>query len=94
MKPHATFDWKTGGVKIHSTLHTVEPPGEFGWTGKSLGTFAIHNWMITEKNGKTEVIADESMEGFPVWLFRKSFSRNLEKGMQSWLELLKKECER
>lgn len=30
LKPETTFDWKTGGVKIHSTLHTVEPFTKFG----------------------------------------------------------------
>ncbi len=25
LKPETTFDWKTGGAKIHSILHTVEP---------------------------------------------------------------------
>ena len=94
LKPGSTFDWKSGGVKIHSTLHTVQPFKEIGWTGKALGTFAIHNWKVTEKDGQTDVEADESMEGFLVRLLKKSFSKSLEKGMQTWLEFLKKECEK
>ena len=93
LKPQTTFDWKTGGVKIHSTLHTVVPFKEFGCTGKTLGMFAIHNWTVTDSNGKTTVTVDESMEGFLASLFKKSFNKNLEKGMQNWLELLKRECE-
>jgi uncharacterized protein YndB with AHSA1/START domain len=94
LKPETTFDWKTGGAKIHSTLHTVEPFKHFGWTGRTFAMFAIHNWTLTEKDGKTTVAVDESMEGFLAKLLKKSFNKNLEKGMQTWLDLMKKECER
>ena len=94
LKPGSTFDWKTGGARIHSTLHTVEPFQNFGWTGKSLGMLAIHNWTLNEIKDQTQVSVDESMEGFFAKLFKKSFNRNLENGMQNWLNLLKKECEK
>lgn len=94
LTPTTTFDWKTGGAKIHSTLHTVEPFKNFGWTGKTFGMYAIHNWTLTEVNGKTKVSVDESMEGFLAKLLKTSFNKNLEKGMQNWLDLLKKECEK
>lgn len=94
LKPNTTFDWKAGGAKIHSTLHTVEPYKQFGWTGKTFGMYAIHNWTLTEENGQTKVSVDESMEGFLAGLFKKSFNKNLEKGMQTWLVLLKKESEK
>jgi uncharacterized protein YndB with AHSA1/START domain len=93
LKSATTFDWKTGGAKIHSTLHTVNPTSQFGWTGKTFGVFAIHNWTITETDVKTTVQVDESMQGFLAGLFKKSFNKNLEKGMQKWLDLLKQECE-
>jgi hypothetical protein len=89
-----TFDWKTGGAKIHSTLHTVNPYSQFGWTGKTFGMFAIHNWTLTERNGQTTIEVDESMEGFLARLFKPSFNENLEKGMQRWLDLLKQTCEK
>lgn len=93
LKTATTFDWKTGGTTIHSTLHTVEPYKNFGWTGKTFGLFAIHNWTLTENNGQTTVAVDESMEGFLAKLFKKTFNKNLEKGMQNWLNLLKQKCE-
>ena len=34
------------------------------------------------------------MEGFLAKLFKNAFNKNLEKGMQNWLDMLKKECER
>lgn len=94
LQPLTTFDWTTGGVRIHSTLHTVEPYTHFGWTGKTLGMYAIHNWTLNATHNGTIVQVDESMEGFLTRLFKKSFNQNLEKGMVKWLDLLKAECEK
>lgn len=94
LKTETTFDWKTGGAKIHSILHTVVPYKKFGWTGKTFGMFAVHNWTLTEVNRTTQVSVEESMEGFLAALLKKSFNKNLAKGMQTWLDLLKKESER
>lgn len=94
LKPQTTFDWYSGGAKIHSTLHTVEPYRQFGWTGKTFGIFAVHNWTLTETEGYTKVDVDESMEGLLAGLFKKSFNKSLDNGMQKWLELLKQECEK
>ena len=93
LKPETTFTWITGGAKIHSTLHTVAPYKDFGWTGKTFGLLAIHNWTLSEINGKIEVSVAESMEGFLTKIFKKTFQKNLEKGMQNWLDLLKVTCE-
>lgn len=88
-----TFDWHTGRSKIHSEIHTYNPNIEFGWTGKVLGISAIHNWKLSEIENTTKVIVEESMEGFLTQLFRKSIQKNLDNGMEKWLELLKNECE-
>ena len=89
-----SFDWKSGGVGIHSTLHTVAPARELGWTGTSLGVYAIHNWTLTAMPGGTEVTVDESMQGLLARLFAGPFGRGLVKGTRRWLELLKAETER
>lgn len=94
LQPGTTFDWKTGGAGIHSTLHTVEPNRSLGWTGKTFGMYAIHNWTLTEVAGGTQVSVDESMDGLLASLFKASFNRNLASGMQHWLELLKSESEK
>ncbi len=94
LQPNNTFQWKSGGVNIYSTLHTVEPYKFFGWTGKTFGLFAIHNWTLSELNGQTQVDVEESMEGFLAALFKNMFNKNLEKGMETWLNLLKQTCEK
>lgn len=94
LKPNSTFVWKSGGTTIHSTLHTVNPYKQLGWTGKTFGMFAIHNWTLTEKDGKTEVNVEESLEGLLAKLLKKRLNKDLEKGMLNWLDLLKQECEK
>lgn len=90
----ARFTWKSGGARINSALHTVEAPHLFGWIGKTFGISAIHNWSLEEKNGYTQVIVEESMDGILATLFRGSFNRDLEKGIQNWLNHLKQEAEK
>lgn len=94
LKPNSIFQWKIGGAKINSTLHTVEKFRNFGWTGKSFGILAIHNWRFTTDNGQTKVEVEESMEGLLAKLLKNTFNRNIETGMQNWLDLLKKESEK
>jgi uncharacterized protein YndB with AHSA1/START domain len=89
-----TFVWTTGGIAIHSELHTVEPQRTLGWTGTAPGTFAIHNWNLKAHNSGTLVSVEESMEGFLVRLFKNLFRRNLEKSLNTWLQLLKGASER
>lgn len=92
--PSSTFSWKSGGARILSTLHTVEPYERFGWTGKAPGVRAIHNWMLEETNGHTTVYVEESMEGIFVWMLQKMFKRSLDHSMSLWLEDLKRVCEK
>jgi hypothetical protein len=94
LKSGSTFIWKTGGILINSKLHTVNPYSEFGWTGKTFGMFAIHNWVLTEHENNTIVKVEESMEGLLAKILKSSFNKSLEKGMAFWLEKLKKEVEK
>jgi uncharacterized protein YndB with AHSA1/START domain len=87
------FNWKTGGASIRSTLHTLEHGRAVGWTGRTFGLKAIHNWsLVPERNGVRVDVA-ESMDGLLARWFKASFQRNLEQGMDRWLKALKKECE-
>lgn len=94
LQPGTTFTWKTGGSKIKSTLHTVEPYSHFGWTGNVFGISAIHNWALTESKGITKVEVAESMEGFLAGVFKKSLQKTLDNNMHNWLGFLKTACEK
>lgn len=88
------FDWKSGGLIIHSTIHTAVPYTRIGWSGKAFGAFAIHNWSFTQIGDHTEVRVEESMEGWLVSLMRSKFQRGLEQSLETWMNNLKAEAER
>lgn len=94
LSPGTVFIWHNGGTKIRSTLHTVQPHETFGWSGKAFGAYAIHNWKVSELNGKTEVWVKESMEGTLMKIFRGFMQNTLENGITNWLLYLKEEAEK
>ena len=89
-----SFDWKSGGLNIHSTLHTVIPGKKIGWSGRAFGAFAIHNWNFTKNGDQTVVKVEESMEGWLVTLMRAKFQTGLEESLRRWLKNLKAEVEK
>ncbi|WP_190811311.1 SRPBCC family protein [Flagellimonas sp. S3867] len=91
---NSTFIWRSGGTKINSTIHTIEPFENFGWAGKTLGLLAVHNWKLIDIDGGTIVNVSESMNGFLAKLFKRQLKMAIEKGMQNWVDMLKIECEK
>ena len=85
----ARFNWKAGGLSFKSKIHTAKPKSMFGWTGKTIGANAIHNWTFEEKGNKTIVTVEESLEGVFPKLFRGYFQRNLDSGVLDNLKELK-----
>ena len=82
------FKWKAGGLSFISQIHTVEPQVKFGWTGKTFGASAIHNWFFKDGGDKTIVRVEESLQGVFPSLFKKYFQKNLDKGVnQNLLDL-------
>jgi uncharacterized membrane protein len=93
LHPGSTIDWKTGGLSIHSTLHTVLPNKCIGWSGKAFGAFAIHTWRFEQHGDVTTITVNESMEGWLVKLFKGYFQEHLGPATQNWLQYLKNEAE-
>lgn len=94
LKVGTTFIWKTGGSKINSKVHTILPEKEFGWTGKTFGATAIHNWYLEPNKNGTKVKVEESMEGLIIVLMKKKMNQKLADDMKFWLERLKFESEK
>ena len=88
-----SFDWKSAGLTIHSTLHTVAPGRALGWSGAAFGAFAVHNWTLTPREGHTEVRVAESMEGWLVTLLKPFFQPSLEASIARWLARLQQTAE-
>jgi uncharacterized protein YndB with AHSA1/START domain len=93
LAPGTAFRWKTGGAAIHSQLHTVAPMTALGWTGRTFGMYAIHNWHLAQVGDAVVVQVEESMEGLLARLFKKAFQKYLEQGMAHWLQALKAAAE-
>ncbi len=87
------FRWKAMGLNIVSTLHTVKPHQQIGWTGISLGMSAIHNWMFEARGEATLVITEESLSGWLTRLMALLDPRFLEKSLEASLNILKVKAE-
>ena len=83
------FIWSAGGVTLKSKIHTCEPFHAFGWTGKTIGVFAIHNWFFESEKDGTTVSVEESLEGFFPFIFKNKFQKSLEHSMSKNLQALK-----
>lgn len=83
------FKWKAGGLSFDSRIHTMKNLTMFGWTGKTLGASAIHNWTFQEGTHLTKVSVEESLQGIFPRFFRQYFQHNLDEGMKINLQELK-----
>jgi len=89
IKEGTKFNWKAGGLSFKSMIHTDNPTSRFGWTGTTFGASAIHNWTFEEKDCKTIVKVEESLQGVFPRLFSGYFQKNLDSGIVTNLEELK-----
>jgi len=94
LKQGAEFVWVSGGSKIKSKIHTYHAHKTLGWTGKTFGAKAIHNWHFEVLEKGTKVTVEESMEGWLIGLLKKKMNSMLPEDMTYWLEALKSECEK
>ena len=77
-KEGVEFKWKAGGLSFTSQIHTAAPQTKFGWTGKTFGASAIHNWFFKDGGEKTIVRVEESLQGVFPSLFKKYFQKKLD----------------
>jgi uncharacterized protein YndB with AHSA1/START domain len=90
----STFQWKSGGLTVTSTIQEVEPQRRIGWTGKALGTRARHIWTFEGQDGGTLLATEESMEGWLVSVLKLFMPGFLEDSLDTWLQSLTLEAER
>jgi|SRR6218665_1207946 len=93
-QPGTSFNWKSNGLTIISTLQTVDTNKMVSWSGPAFGSFAIHTWYFTEHNGQTTIRVEESMEGWLVTLLKSTFQSSLDTSIEHWLNALKAEAEK
>ncbi len=88
------FKWKSGGLRITSTVRLFELNHAIGWTGGAMGAFASHAWYLEETSSGVRVITEESMSGWLIRLFKPIVRMILSSSLQRWLFDLKKESEK
>ena len=94
LEPGSVFRWKSGSASLVSTLATVDPPREIGWTGVSMGIHAVHVFHLESAGGGTRVRSAESFRGF-IPSVLKGYSRKiLQRGIGAILGSLRTEAER
>ena len=84
----AVFKWKTG-VSIVSTVREVKHHEKIAWTGKAIGTNAIHTWSFKETENGVEVTTSESFEGWLVWMMPAYMTNMLNDTLTKLLDALK-----
>ena len=94
LHPNVTFNWKSGGIFIHSTLRVVHPEEELAWSGRAYTITAFHDWHVRAMNNGTELTVRENMSGLIAHLFKRLLNRSLSKDMSESLKQLKEACER
>jgi uncharacterized protein YndB with AHSA1/START domain len=87
------FRWKAGPGTITSTLRRVERPRLIGWTGRTLGTNAVHVYRLEPRDGGTRVHTEESFAGPMARLARGPLRSMLRKSLATGLERLKARVE-
>ncbi len=89
----SVFRWRSRGANVVATIQEVEPERRIGWTGKALGTRAVHMWTLTPRDGGVLIKTEESMEGWLPSLLRGMMQKTLKKSIKVWLESLKRKAE-
>ncbi len=93
LKVGSVFRWRSGGVSVVSTVREIEPERRLVWTGKALGTRAVHTWTFEPREGGVLVRTEESFEGWLVRLLRGTMQKTLEESLSTWLGDLKRTAE-
>jgi len=89
-----SFNWKSGGVNIVSTIQALNPHHFLHWTGKALGTKAVHTWELSAKGNQTFLETSESFDGWLVKLMPGAFQKMLDKTLIDWLSEIKRFAEK
>lgn len=90
----SVFRWKSGSASLTSVLRSVDWPRELAWTGTTRGIKAVHVFRFEPHEDGTLVRSEESWTGLLASLFKGYSRKTLDRGIRSWLALLKAEVER
>ena len=85
---NTTFQWKTFGITIKSTVREFVPFERLAWDARGAGLTAYHAWLIQSKNEGTHIITEETEKGWFARLGKVLRPKRVEQIHQVWLERL------
>lgn len=95
LAPGSVFRWNSSGLNFTSTLQEVLPKRRIGWTGKTLGLNAVHNWTFEPiDDTHTRVTTEESIAGILSGIIKLLSANFMAESLESALQKLKTAAER
>jgi uncharacterized protein YndB with AHSA1/START domain len=89
----AVFNWKSGGLGIRSTIREIDPMRRLVWTGKTIGTSAVHSWLFKATARGVEVTTSETFDGWLPSVMPRTMQRKLDETLPALLKSLKAAAE-
>jgi uncharacterized protein YndB with AHSA1/START domain len=89
-----SFNWKTFGFPIRSTVDVFEPQREIGWSVDNPQFEVHHAWVLVPERGGTRVITEEAQKGADAIKFRLQQPNAMYDGHDWWMSALKARSER
>ena len=88
-----SFNWKTFGFPIRSTVVACEPGREIGWSVDNSEFTVHHAWVLVPERGGTLVITEETQKGAGAIKFNIEQPKAMYNGHEFWLSALKARSE-
>jgi hypothetical protein len=89
-----SFNWKTFGLPIRSTVVAFDPGREIGWSVDNPVFMVHHAWVLVPGRGGTLVITEEIQKGAGAIKFNLQQPNAMYDGHEHWLSALKARSER
>jgi uncharacterized protein YndB with AHSA1/START domain len=87
--PGVRLDWHADGMRIRSTVLSLEPERRISWTLSSFGSRGGQRWSLEPRSdGGTRVRLEEWWTGLLPRILRRTLQRTLDVARAAWLEAL------
>ncbi|MEM9347327.1 MAG: SRPBCC domain-containing protein [Planctomycetota bacterium] len=90
---HASFKWRTMGLRFTSVVKEFEPPYRLSWESRRSAIQGYHAWLLIPTEGGTRLVTDESQHGFLATMQRLFLRNKLYDLHETWLEAIKARAE-
>ena len=90
----AVFNWRSGGLGIRSTVQDIAPLERLSWTGRTIGTRALHSWAFKTTDRGVVVTTTETFDGWLPTIMPGTMQKKLDDTLPALLASLKVAAER